>query len=102
MRERLIGLTARVALAGMAAVSGLAVPRIAAAETIVVDDKVEVQDSDVPRPARGATMKSVEARFGAPSEKHPTVGKPPITRWDYPDFAVFFEGDRVIHAVALH
>jgi hypothetical protein len=27
------------------------------------------------------------------------VGAPPITRWDYPNFSVFFEGDRVIHAV---
>jgi hypothetical protein len=24
---------------------------------------------------------------------------PPITRWDYNNFAVFFEGDRVIDAV---
>jgi hypothetical protein len=28
------------------------------------------------------------------------VGKPPITRWDYPGFSVFFEGDRVIDTVA--
>ncbi len=98
MPGRLPGLTALLACA---ALLGVALPRIAAAETIVVDDKVEVQDSEVPRPARGATMKSVEARFGSPSARHPTVGKPPITRWDYPDFSVFFEGDRVIHAVAL-
>jgi hypothetical protein len=41
----------------------------------------------------------VEKQFGAPAEKHPTVGKPPITRWDYPNFSVFFEGDRVIDSV---
>jgi hypothetical protein len=71
------------------------------AETVVVNDTVAVRDTTVARPARGATMTLVESKFGAPTEKHPTVGTPPITRWDYPDFAVFFERDRVIHAVAL-
>jgi len=46
------------------------------------------------------TMSTVEKRFGAPASRHPTVGQPPITRWDYTGFAVFFEKDRVIHAVA--
>jgi len=92
--------------AGLLAALGLAAGGIAAmapvlAETLVVNDSVIVQDSSVARPTRGATMASVEAKFGAPAQKHPTVGKPPITRWDYPDFAVYFEGDRVIHAVAL-
>ncbi|HTY50685.1 MAG TPA: hypothetical protein VMB48_13435 [Steroidobacteraceae bacterium] len=73
----------------------------AQAETIVVDGKVEVAPSDVPRPAAGMTMEAVTRKFGEPSNRHPTVGKPPITRWDYPAFAVFFEGDRVIHAVAI-
>ena len=45
------------------------------------------------------TMKTVEAKFGAPQERHPAVGKPPITRWDYPGFSVFFENEHVIHAV---
>jgi hypothetical protein len=27
------------------------------------------------------------------------VGAPPITRWDYAGFSVFFEHDRVIDAV---
>jgi hypothetical protein len=45
-------------------------------------------------------MKTVEKQFGAPTTRHPTVGKPPITRWDYPNFSVFFEGDRVIDSVA--
>jgi hypothetical protein len=30
------------------------------------------------------------------------VEQPPITRWDYPAFSVYFEHDRVIHAVARH
>ena len=70
------------------------------AELIVDDGKVEVMPSATPQPARGALMKTVEKQFGAPAEKHPTVGKPPITRWDYAGFSVFFEGDRVIDTVA--
>ena len=73
----------------------------AVAETLVVNDQVQMRDSAVERPTRGATMKAVEDKFGQPSERHATVGQPPITRWDYPHFSVFFEKDRVIHAVAL-
>jgi hypothetical protein len=73
---------------------------LAAAETMVVDDQVVVRPSTIDRPARGLTMAAVEAKFGAPQTRHPTVGKPPITRWDYAGFSVFFEGERVIDAVA--
>ena len=52
-------------------------------------------------PARGATMDSVRAKFGTPSQEVPAVGKPPITRWEYPGFVVFFEYDRVLHTVAV-
>lgn len=69
------------------------------AETIVVNDQVEVVKSTVPRPTGGMTMEAVEKRFGVPRERHPSVGTPPITRWDYDQFAVFFEKDRVIDAV---
>jgi hypothetical protein len=69
------------------------------ADTVVVNDQVQVRDSQIDRPHRGTTMSEVEQRFGAPVSRHPTVGEPPITRWDYNGFAVFFEHDRVIHAV---
>ena len=72
----------------------------AVAETIVVDDKVVVRESTVSRPARGMHMSAVEQQFGAPVTRHETVGQPPITRWDYNGFSVFFERDIVIHAVA--
>jgi ribonucleotide monophosphatase NagD (HAD superfamily) len=73
----------------------------AQAETLVVNDEVVVADSSVPRPNKGQTMTAVEAKFGAPQTRHAAVGKPPITRWDYMNFVVFFEHDRVIHSVAL-
>lgn len=53
------------------------------------------------RPARGSSMSAVEARFGAPASRHAAVGDPPITRWDYAQFSVFFEHDKVLHAVIV-
>jgi len=73
---------------------------VGAAETIVVGDAVQVAPSTVERPARGQTMAAVEAKFGAPQTRHDAVGAPPITRWDYAAFSVYFEKDRVIDAVA--
>jgi len=52
-------------------------------------------------PNRGASMAQVETRFGAPTVRHAAVGDPPITRWDYPQFSVFFEHDKVLHAVIV-
>jgi hypothetical protein len=83
-----------------ALVTGLGFARNALAETIVVDDQVQIRDSGVDKPKRGITMTQVEARFGAPVTRHDAVGSPPITRWDYTGFSVFFEHDRVIHSVA--
>ncbi len=82
-----------------ALVCGCAFAGAAVAETIVVNDQVQVRESQIDRPKGGLTMGEVEKRYGAPVTRHPTVGKPPITRWDYNGFAVFFEGERVIHSV---
>ncbi len=78
---------------------GCAVAGSALADTVVVNDQVQLRDSRIDRPKGGLTMSEVEKHFGAPLTRHPTVGKPPITRWDYNGFSVFFEGDRVIHSV---
>jgi hypothetical protein len=51
------------------------------------------------RPSSGSTQASVEAAFGAPVTIIAPVGDPPIARWEYADFIVYFEYDRVIHAV---
>jgi hypothetical protein len=53
------------------------------------------------RPARGSTMAAVQGRYGEPTSRHDAVGNPPITRWDYPQFSVYFEHDRVLHAVLV-
>jgi len=53
----------------------------------------------VPRPSRSMKMSSVEAQFGEPLMRHPTVGEPPITRWDYDGYSVYFEHDLVLTTV---
>lgn len=50
-------------------------------------------------PGRGMSMVAVEARFGQPLERGAEVGQPPISRWVYNDFTVYFEYQYVIHAV---
>ncbi|MGH8505510.1 MAG: hypothetical protein ACRETM_06045 [Stenotrophobium sp.] len=55
-------------------------------------------------PRKGQDMAEVAKEFGQPKLKHGAVGgstpqQPPITRWDYPDFSVFFERSHVIDAV---
>ena len=51
-------------------------------------------------PKRGSTQASVESRYGKPDSTRAAVGDPPIERWVYKDFVVYFEYDRVIHTVA--
>ena len=72
---------------------------LAGAETIAVDNGIAVKESDTATPSRGMTMNQVAAKFGAPTSKVPAVGKPPISRWEYPGFIVYFEADHVIHSV---
>jgi hypothetical protein len=84
---------------GSLVVCTLSAPQSASAETILVGEQLTVRDSNVQHPAPGITMKEVEAQFGTPQQRHPSVGEPPITRWDYAGFSVFFEHDRVIHTV---
>lgn len=50
-------------------------------------------------PTAGMSMAKVEAQFGAPLERSNPVGKPPIRRWDYTDFSVYFEYNHVVHSV---
>lgn len=86
------------AAAAATLLASLTAPPVSA-ETIVVGDQVMVKQTEVPHPKRGMSMAEVQKHFGDPRERHPTVGTPPITRWDYADFAVFFEKDLVIDSV---
>jgi len=73
-----------------------------AAETLQMpaNSGAEAQEGyAVALPTRGMTMRQVEEQFGPPQEKRPPVGDPPITRWIYADYTVYFEYQYVIHAV---
>lgn len=55
--------------------------------------------SAIDHPSRGMSMDKVEAAYGAPANRVPAVGHPPITRWEYPAFVVYFENRTVLHTV---
>ena len=55
--------------------------------------------SGISKPAKGMSMAQVEKRFGTPSTRQAAIGEPPIARWVYSDFTVYFEHSHVIHAV---
>ena len=65
------------------------------AERLIIDG-IDLQRS---KSVRGVSMDSLRARWGEPQSQRGAVGDPPITRWEYPDYIVFFEYDHVIHAV---
>lgn len=61
-----------------------------------------VQGAATPRPStppRGMTKARVRQQYGEPQSKSQPVGDPPITRWDYPGYRLYFEYDHVLHAV---
>jgi hypothetical protein len=69
------------------------------ADTLIIEgiDSVNVDQ----RPRSGMMMETVASTWGAPITRRNAVGDPPITRWDYPAFVVYFEHDHVIHTVAI-
>ena len=55
-------------------------------------------------PRRGMTMEQVKREYGAPVKVLATRGgssrqQPPIHRWEYPKYIVYFEYSHVIHSV---
>ncbi len=90
----------------LALITGLMLGASAQADTLLVQRAQAEQRANLP--ARGATMAQVQARFGAPQQKlAPIAGpgtrkhNPPITRWMYPNFNVFFEYNHVVDAVLI-
>lgn len=57
------------------------------------------QGQEIKRPTNGMHMDQVHAKFGEPKDIFDPVGEPPISKWIYPDFTVYYENERVIHAV---
>jgi hypothetical protein len=91
--------TLRTLVITLALAAGPGSAGIALADTLLVEGVAAARPTATERPARGSSMASVERRFGAPASRSRAVGKPPITRWDYAGFVVYFEYDHVLHTV---
>ncbi|WP_275097547.1 hypothetical protein [Sedimenticola hydrogenitrophicus] len=75
---------------------------LASADVLLLDaiEQAPANSSEgLVRPRAGQTMDAVRARFGEPEKELPWVGEPPITRWVYADFTVYFENEYVINTV---
>ena len=70
------------------------------ADTLIIDNARQAEGR--PLPARGLLKSEVEHQYGAPRERLPAVGQPPISRWIYDGYTVYFEYDHVVHAVHHH
>ena len=78
----------------------------ASADTLLVE-RVQ-SEAAFTLPTRGASMAQVQSKFGAPAQKLAPISgpnsrrhNPPITRWVYPNFEVYFEYNHVIDAVLI-
>ena len=71
----------------------------ASADTLLIDGVSQSSATVSARPNRGMEMESVESTWGAPNSKRAPIGEPPIARWEYSDFVVYFEYSHVIHSV---
>ncbi len=89
-------------LAVFLSLCGLTAVAPATADVLLIERAERAQRASVP--SNGQTMAQVESQFGAPLEKlAPVAGNkpqhPPITRWHYAGFTVYFEHQRVISTV---
>jgi len=69
----------------------------AAADVLLIEQVRQAGRMDVP--ANGLSMSEVEASYGTPQDKQAAVGDPPISRWVYDRWSVYFEYDRVLYSV---
>ena len=72
----------------------------ATADVLLVDSIQSAPQMQTPRD--GLSMSQVRQQFGNPASELPAVGEPPISRWEYNDFSVFFENDLALHSVIHH
>lgn len=90
--------TRTLAVTTLALGLGFGLSAVSQADTLMID--AVSRSANMDRPSKGQRMHQVEAQYGTPRETIPAVGQPPITRWVYDGFTVYFEGDTVLHAVA--
>ncbi len=71
----------------------------ARSDSLLIDNIDHASTDSHKMPARGMSMNKVESVYGSPSVRHQAVGDPPISRWEYSNFVVYFEYSHVIHSV---
>lgn len=72
---------------------------LVADEIIIPVGQQAVEKQGIERPTQGITKDQVQARYGEPQQWNDPVGEPPISSWEYENFVVYFEYDRVLHSV---
>lgn len=73
------------------------------AEEIIIGVAQQASEmAGIERPGNGQSREDVMQQYGPPQEMTDPVGDPPISRWTYPNYSVYFEYDRVLHTVLRH
>jgi hypothetical protein len=65
---------------------------------IPIGEQAKTQPA-IDMPTKGMSKERVKSLFGEPLEDVPAKGQPPISRWRYQEFTVYFDSNTVIHCV---
>ena len=88
----------RMVLALVLGAMALTIPNGPVAADVLLIEEVR-QSERMSLPANGMDKNGVRSKFGDPRQTHSPVGEPPITRWDYEGWSVYFEYDLVLFTV---
>ena len=69
----------------------------AIADVLLIEEVRQAESMKLP--TNGMNTSEVRAAYGDPANTHAPVGDPPITRWDYANWSVYFEYDLVLFTV---
>ena len=69
------------------------------ADTVSVPVGQQSDRHNIERPKTGMSKAQVRKTYGDPNSTVGAVGTPPISRWIYKDFTVYFEYNHVVHSV---
>lgn len=72
----------------------------ASADVLLIDGIQSAPAIQTPR--NGLSKDQVRQQFGEPAQEVPAIGEPPISRWEYNGYTVYFEYDLVLHSVVQH
>ena len=78
--------------------SGMTAPARSTTGDVLLIDSIQAAP-DIKTPRNGMTMEMVRRQFGNPISEGSSIGDPPITRWEYKGFSVYFEHNLVLHSV---